>query len=248
MLEIAIGPPHIAINQGHTILVTEPDGQIHPSTQKGLYFFDTRLISNWRVYANGEAWELLNGGNLYHYASRVFLTNPAIPTENCTIAPHALQLALSRSIGGGMHEDLDLINHGTASAEFNLEILIHSDFADLFEVKSGRIVQRRRVSTEWSAEERIILRTIYRNRDFCRGSVPLYANGRLRFPMAPGQAWHSYLLHELGDGKVRTKAPARCIAQIQQSKLGKRLEHWKTTVLKIETDNELFLRSVRAGN
>ncbi len=154
-----------------------------------------------------------------------------------------------------MHEDLDVINYGEDSAEFNLEILIHSDFADLFEVKSGRIVQRGRITTKWSAEERS-LRTVYRNRDFCReiaiavdasSSAPLYANGRLRFPikLAPGQAWHSCLLYEFGDGQVRTKAPARCISQVRQSKVGQRLEHWKTTVLKIETSNELFRRLFR---
>ena len=47
MLEIKVGPPQLAIHQGYTVLVTEPDGQIDWPTDKGLYFLDTRLISGW---------------------------------------------------------------------------------------------------------------------------------------------------------------------------------------------------------
>jgi len=46
--------------------VSEPDGQIHSPGEKGLYFFDTRVISSWTIYANGEPWELLNGGAIAH--------------------------------------------------------------------------------------------------------------------------------------------------------------------------------------
>ena len=128
-----------------------------------------------------------------------------------------LDLALSRSIGGGVHEDLDLVNHGMKPVRFNLEIAIRSDFADLFEVKSKHIVRRGRIATEWS-DDKSELRTIYRNQDFCRevtirtrrnNSRPVYANGRISFEvdLQPGAAWHSCLLYELGDGKVRFEAP-----------------------------------------
>ena len=42
------------------------------------------------------------------------------------------------------------MNHGTTTVQFNLEIAVRSDFADLFEVKSGRIVRRGRITTDWS--------------------------------------------------------------------------------------------------
>ena len=59
-LEIKVGPPQIAIHNGHAVLVTEPDGSVAWPTDKGLYFFDTRLVSAWASYANGAAWELLS--------------------------------------------------------------------------------------------------------------------------------------------------------------------------------------------
>jgi hypothetical protein len=60
--KVQVGPPQIAIHQGQTVLVSERDGQIHWPSDKGLYFFDTRIVSSWSIYANGEPWELLNGG------------------------------------------------------------------------------------------------------------------------------------------------------------------------------------------
>ena len=79
-LEIAVGPSQLALHQGQSVLITNRDGQIPWSSDKGLYFFDTRLISSWNIYANGENWDLLNAGNIAHYATRIFLTNRAILT------------------------------------------------------------------------------------------------------------------------------------------------------------------------
>ena len=39
--KVQVGPPQIAIHQGQTVLVTEPDGQIDWPSEKGLYFRDT---------------------------------------------------------------------------------------------------------------------------------------------------------------------------------------------------------------
>ena len=77
-LEIAVGPSQLALHQGQSVLITDRDGQIPWPSDKGLYFFDTRLISSWSIYANGENWDLLNAGNITHYAARIFLTNRAI--------------------------------------------------------------------------------------------------------------------------------------------------------------------------
>ena len=70
--KVQVGPPQIAIHQAMTVLVTETDGQINWPSDKGLYFFDTRLISAWSVYANGTPWDLLNGGAVNFDAARVF--------------------------------------------------------------------------------------------------------------------------------------------------------------------------------
>ena len=166
--KVQVGPPQISVHQGQTVLITEETGQINWPSDKGLYFFDTRVVSSWTVYANGEPWELLNGGAISYYASRIFLTNGSLPTEEGTIPPRILGLIISRWISGGMHEDLDITNNSQNAVKFQLEIAVRCDFADIFEVKSGNIVRRGRITTAWS-ESRKHLRTTYRNGDFSRG-------------------------------------------------------------------------------
>ncbi|HEV2682219.1 MAG TPA: glycogen debranching N-terminal domain-containing protein, partial [Rhodanobacter sp.] len=166
-LEIKVGPPQLAIHQGHAVLLTEPDGQIKGPTQKGLYFYDTRVISNWTIYADGEPWDLLNGGTTTSFEARIFLANRALVTEAGPIAPHTIGLMLSRQIGGGVHEDLDLFNYGQSKVHFNLEIAVRSDFADIFEVKSGHFIRRGHITTKWS-ERKQRLTTAYDNKDFSR--------------------------------------------------------------------------------
>jgi hypothetical protein len=41
-------------HQGQTVLVTEPDGQVIWPSERGLYFRDTRVISAWAIFADGE--------------------------------------------------------------------------------------------------------------------------------------------------------------------------------------------------
>ena len=65
--KVEVGPPQISIHQGQTVLITEESGQIKWPSEKGLYFFDTRVVSSWTIYANGEPWELLNGGPISYY-------------------------------------------------------------------------------------------------------------------------------------------------------------------------------------
>ena len=251
-LEIAVGPPRLAINQGYSMLVTDQDGQIPWPTDKGFYHCDTRLISSWQIFADGLPWSLLNSGNVAYYASRIFLTNQTIPTESGMVPAGALGLSISRSIGGGIHEDLDLVNHGPARVQFNLEIAIRSDFADLFEVKSGKIVRRGRIVSDWSARGGR-LKTSYSNDSFERtitvsvrraDTKPTFANGRITFEieLESGQSWHACVLYAVSDGKGVEEAPSHCIDDCARTAAGRRLGMWQETALKIRTSNDEFFR------
>jgi len=253
--KVHVGPPQIAIHEGQTVLVSMPDGQITWPSEKGLYFLDTRMVSNWAIYANGEPWELLNGGPINYHAARIFLTNKSIPTEDGLIAPRTIGLTISRSITGGLHEDLDITNNSMKPVRFQLEVAPRCDFADIFEVKSGHIVRRGQITTEWS-QRRQRLRTAYSNRDFHRSvtitvsratSRAASANGRLSFEVAlqPREAWHACLLYLLEDGKQRFHAPHDCVGESRKSRYSLTTTEWLKTVVKIETSNEEFYRLFR---
>jgi glycogen debranching enzyme len=250
--KVQVGPPQIAIHQAMTVLVTEPDGHITWPSDKGLYFFDTRLISAWSVYANGTEWDLLNGGALNFDSARIFLTNRAFLTEDGSIARQTLAFGLARVIDQGMHEDLDITNYGQKPIRFNLELAMRSDFADVFDVKARRDIRRGHINTDW-LETRQTLRTTYRNADFSRSvavsvgmsdSRAVFANGRLSFEVGlpPGGTWHCCLLYEFADGDKRYHAPNDCAEYAESSSQAKAHRDWRQTVLKIRTSNEEFYR------
>ena len=193
----------------------------------------------------------MNGGQPTHYAVQVFLTNPAIPTQEGEIPPRTLGLALGRWVDRGIHEDLDVTNYGPRRVSFNLELVLRSDFADLFDIKSGRIVRRGQIVTDWS-EARQTLRSEYRNADFmralsvtARAAAPaVFANGRLSFAvdLAPGESWHACLLTDLCDGEETLAAPTACAHDTAASVVARRLDDWRRDTLKLHSSNEEFYR------
>jgi len=256
--KVQVGPVQIALHQGQTILLTETDGRVNWPSKCGLYFRDTRVISAWAIYANGEQWDLLNGGAVAPQAARIFLTNRGFTTEDGPVAARTLGLEIGRQVDGGLHEDIDITNSSQKPVRFNLEIAMRADFADIFEVKGENIVRRGHITTSWSAKKEI-LRITYRNKDFCRevvvrtaegdGKPTVYANGRLSFDIAlkPGQAWHRCLIYDLVDGSKRFRASKECIHSSVASDHSRNMDEWQRTVLKIQTSNEEFYRCYNQG-
>ena len=147
-----------------------------------------------------------------------------------------------------MHEDLDITNNSMMRVRFQLEIALRSDFADIFEVKSGGIVRRGQITTTWSQTKQQ-LRTIYRNGDFSRAvtvapahrhAKAVYANGRLSFEIRldPGETWRCCLLYTLEDCE-RPFAPLNdCVDQHQKTPHAEALSDWLRSVLKIRSSHE----------
>ena len=256
--KVQVGPAQIAIHQGQTVLLTETDGRVSWPSKCGLYFRDTRVISAWAIYANGELWDLLNGGAVAPHAARIFLTNRAFETEDGPVAARTLGLVIGRHVDGGLHEDIEITNNSQKPVRFNLEVAMRADFADIFEVKGDSIVRRGHIITSWLAK-RQVLRVNYRNKDFCRevvvrtgggdGEPTVYANGRLSFDIAlkPGQAWHRCLIYDLVDGSKHFRASKECIHSSVASDHSRNMDEWQRTVLKIQTSNEEFYRCYNQG-
>jgi len=253
--EIAIGPQRLVLNHGVGFLVSEQDGQISWPTDQGFYYADTRLLSAWLIYANGETWDALDSANIAPFAARAYLTNKKIVTERGDIAPQTVGMVISRHMCGGIHEDIELVNRAQKTVEFNLEILPRSDFADLFEVKANHIVRRGRIATDWNGRTRR-LHTTYQDRDFRReltisvhsvSSHAVYANGRLSFDVClePGEHWRACLLYEVFDGKTTIKAPHDCIEKALEGPQAEHLNQWLDTALKLRTPDDDFSRLYR---
>jgi glycogen debranching enzyme len=200
-IEIKVGSPGITISQGRTFMVTDERGEINSQSDSGVYAIDTRFISSYHLFINREPWVLVNSSQLSFYTARFYLTNPKISTEHGEIEANTIGLTIERSVEKGIHEDFYIINYTGKKIHVTMQLELHADFADIFEVKSKRFVQRGRLHTEWQRQERTLC-TSYDHKDFHRAvvyavmntEVPVsYANGRIFFEieLEPGQEWHA---------------------------------------------------------
>ena len=197
--KVSVNFGQITINDGSTFLVTDSDGLINDQLAQGFFVRDTRLISYYEISLNRDRLLRLASSNLTHHSALYQFTNPTFRTVHGTLPQGHLIVTLRRDIAGGMHEDIDIINHHQKRVEFQLMLAIRSDFADIFEVKAQQILTRGETETTWKDGT---LTTEYRNGSFYRGlitqpvhtsSKPSYANGRLFFNVTldPGQTWHT---------------------------------------------------------
>lgn len=257
-IEVVVGPPLVTINRGDTFVISEPDGCITASTDQGIYSRDTRYVSSYEIYADGEHWVLQNSGAIAYYASRTYLTNPRIITEYNQIQENTVSLILDRAVvDNGIHEDFDIINYSAQRIRFSLEVSLRTDFADIFEVKAKRIVRKGNVTTEWRKDTAELISS-YEHDQFKRsmttrllraGSVPSYNNGRISFlvDLSPGASWHTCCLHSFA---WNAKPSDDCVQELRSpdSNVEQALKNWKASTTSITTPNEdiyrLFKQSV----
>jgi len=220
-IEVTVGPPQITINRGNTFVLSEPDGSITAYTDQGFYSHDTRYVSNYEFYADGERWVLQNSGAIAYYASRAYLFNPRIRTEYGEIERSKLSLVFTRAVSDGIIEELEIRNYGMQRARFNFEIALRTDFADIFEVKSKQVIRKGHVTTTWLPDYRQLI-SRYEHDGFVRSlistfvhssGVPIYNNGRISFgiDLALSAAWQGAVEHTFVEGDTVSRAPQRSV-------------------------------------
>jgi len=254
-VQITVGPPVVTINEGSTFMVTDLNGEIHAESELGVFADDTRFVSYYAIFANGEPWMRLASSATTHDTARFYLTNRAFATEDGEVPAQTLGLVITRTVADGVHEDLDVTNYGQQPVCFNLEVALRSDFADIYEVRAHRFVRRGRIETAWDGQ-RSELSTSYQNRDFRRcfvyrlgntSSPAHYANGRITFEiaLAPGASWHSccdYIL--VGD--QCTRLPRRsCRHRAAEAAHDLRQRQWLQRATRLTTSNEDVYRLYR---
>src|SRR5690242_635315 len=169
-IEIKVAPPGITISQGRTFMVTDAKGEITLNSQQGVYAIDTRFVGFYSLSINRQPWKLVNSSQITFFSSRIYLTNPALPTEDGDVAEDSLGLTVDRYVEEGIHEDFSLTNYSGKKLKIVLNLAILCDFADLFEVKAKRFVLRGQIRSRWNEAERS-LRTFYTNQDFHRALI-----------------------------------------------------------------------------
>jgi glycogen debranching enzyme len=249
-LPIQVGPSTITINRDDRFVVCQPDAQIDPGAQEGFFARDTRFVSSYEVFLNGRRPVLLDSSPVEFYSSRFEFTNPQLLDRDGVVPPHTVELRIDRTVSGGVHEDYDIVSHARRPIRLTLEIAIESDFADVFDVRSGQLVRRGELNARWYRSKRE-LRTVYANREFLRelvlatersDSPAQFANGRFIFvvQLPPKGRWHT-CLRWLPLTHSKRRPPTLPCNAIAGHRPGQRLPRLRR--VHIETPNHPVLRA-----
>ena len=249
-LPIQVGPSTITMNRDDRFVVCQPDGRIERHAEEGFFARDTRFVSGYELFINGQRPLLLNASPVQFYSSRFEYSNPELLDRDGLVPRQSLGLRVDRTVSGGVHEDYDIVNHGRRPVRLTIEIEIESDFADIFDVKAGQLVRRGEINARWFRSKRE-LRTTYINRDFVRelvlqasrsDSTPQFANGRFIFvaQLAPKASWHTCLRWlPLTHAKRRPATlPCNAVAGPRPDQSLPRLRH-----VRLETSNHTVKRA-----
>ena len=122
----------VTVLEGATFCVSGRSGDIDPYGAQGLFFQDTRIISLWRLLAEGEPVQVL----------AVLPSAPYTGVFVSRIKPAGAETELllerTRYVSEGMREDLRLRNLSREPASVVLTLDVGADFADVFAVKESR--------------------------------------------------------------------------------------------------------------
>lgn len=130
-----VGPGGVTLVEGSTFCLCDRTGDIEPGGTQGLFVQDTRVVSRWQLRLDDEPLQPLT-----------MLTNaPYRASFLCRVKPtasggeRALLVRRDRFVGNGMREDISVVNLRGETSQCELTLTVDCDFADLFEVKEGRV-------------------------------------------------------------------------------------------------------------
>ena len=89
-LPIQVGPSTITMNRDDRFVVCQPDGRIERLAEEGFFARDTRFVSGYEVFLNGQRPALLNASPVQFYSSRFEYTNPELLDRDGVVPRNSL--------------------------------------------------------------------------------------------------------------------------------------------------------------
>jgi len=127
LIPAAISTESVRVTCGTVFAVSAENGDILPRSYQGFYAHDTRFLSQFMVTVNGK--RLKNTGHATF--------EDRLASFYCTSGP--LNIVRDRFVSTAFHEDIAVTSHVSRPVEVHLEISLEADFADVFEVRRGKV-------------------------------------------------------------------------------------------------------------
>ncbi|RIV29825.1 glycogen debranching N-terminal domain-containing protein [Micromonospora radicis] len=121
---------------GNMFMISEPNGNVQsdPDTPLGLYFFDTRFLSTWRLTIDDEPPSVLSQTAVHTWEAKFGLV-PGQPTHYVNATTSLLR---HRLVGHEFEEEITLLNHVPEPVRHTLRLEIAADFAEVPEIWESR--------------------------------------------------------------------------------------------------------------
>ena len=230
----------ISLVEGSSFCISGRSGDMAPGSPQGLFFRDTRFLSRFELRVNGQAPEPLAASIPEPFSAvMVSRTRPRVGHADSTAV-----IFRKRYIGRGMREDLEIRNYGPEPAYCSLEFLVEADFADLFEVKEGRVGEA--VGDLEMAAEGTTLRFRYRRGSTRRG-VDIQFGDQARVTgnvvtfevIVPARgAWTTCMQVTTYIDGAPIEPRYQCGHPVERATPVERLERWRAQTPQLDTDHE----------
>ena len=231
----------VTLVEGSAFCISGRSGEIDPAHPQGLFFRDTRFLSEMRLALNGNVPEPLAATEADPF-SGVFVLR-GHPAKGR--ADSHLVVYRRRYVGRGMREDLEIENFGEEAAFCSVELVLDADFADLFEVKEGRVQKQGQLDV-LSEGSRLTFR--YKRNSFTRAThvdfseVPRIAGGHVVFEtvIPPRGRWSTCIQVTPVIGDLEVTPRYVCGQPVEGSTPVERLEAWNARLPIVTADHDQF--------
>ncbi|HKY76149.1 MAG TPA: glycogen debranching N-terminal domain-containing protein [Acidimicrobiia bacterium] len=231
----------VTLVEGPAFCISGRTGNMHANFPEGLFYRDTRFLSEMELQVNGQVPEPLAATTTDPFSASFVLRDHPLRGR----ADAHLVIFRHRYVGRGMREDIVVRNFGEEPAFCGIEVSFNCDFADLFEVKEGRVERTGELRLE---AERTRLTFTRRKGSVQRGTFVDFStapkiNGNIAsyelIIPARGQ-WSTCLQVTPVIDATPVEPRYRCEVPVDRATPVERLAAWRRSLPIIDSDHDTF--------
>lgn len=186
----------VTLVHGTSFCVCDDDGEFGGALAEGTFYQDTRILSGWNLRIDGKPVEPITVQIPEPFQARFVGRAHSSEGEG----ESSLLVRRERYVGGGMREDLILRNYGRTRVACTVSFRVAADFADVFEVKAGRIRDKGHHAVEVTSSGLYLARYLDSTSRGVRitgvtldGKHAKYSRDRVSFRVVvpPGEEWYA---------------------------------------------------------
>lgn len=226
----------VTLIDGTTFCISARTGDITPGGALGLYFRDTRVLSQWELTLDGRPVETLAVRPAEAFAARFVARRPPAGGR----ADSTLLLTRERLVGDGLRETITIENLGREPTIAMLAIHVDADFADLFAVKTNQVVAANAQAT--ATDDELILQD---RTDTSRGlrltasADPLFTPGGLtwRVVVPPRGEWSTEIVAQPVIGGAAVEPRFQRGELLGRTAPARKLDSWRLVSTNVFADD-----------